>query len=188
MFAWKTALGLAVGVIAALPAQAQVFNVKVKYTCYLSATQTEKLGETRGTNEDLITACLNVAAGNPIAADYAVVFDAETNAFSVVRSCDGAVTCTLTSVAGCAEASTSACNMDCTKSKLRCAYAFQNFGTYTVDGSLGCRQREQDNTATDLFKLSAKCSGDITFNGTPCSITVSSKKPFEPTGGCPAPK
>lgn len=187
MSSWKVAVGLGLGLLLALPAQAN-FGVKAKYSCFLSADQTLKLPETKGTNDDLIAACLEVVAGDPVIADHSLVFDTDANALTVIRNCDSLVVCTLTAVAGCADATESAFNGAGTRTKARCAYEFVDFGGFTVGGSMGCRQRESDNTATETFKFDSKCDGDITFDGVPCSITVNSGKPFEESGSCPMPK
>jgi hypothetical protein len=184
MNSWKVVVGFGVGLLLALPARAD-FNAKVKYTCFLSADQTTKLGQTKGTNDDLIAACLGVVTGNPIIADYSVVLDTDTNAVTVVRNCDSQVACTLTAAAICADATTSAFNGAGTKTKARCVYPFQNFGKFTIEGSLSCRQRGSDDSSTETQKLDSKCDGGITFDGVPCSITVNSGKTFEQSGTCP---
>ena len=179
------ALALGLGVLLAVPASAN-FQAKAKYSCYLGTEGSTKLPKTKGDNDTLIAACLEVAEDNPIVADYSLVFDSDTNALNVIRNCDSAVICALTSDTGCADAFKSGFNGDGYRQKAFCTLDFIDFGAFDVTGSMSCKQKESDNGSK--FKFKSSCQGDINFEGTPCSIKVNTGKLFEESGSCPAPK
>ena len=92
---------LALFVFPALPAQAE-WDVKAKLTCYESFDgKGQKL---KGSNTDLIAACLGVEPEHPSIAEHAVTFDSDSRELHVLRRSDCVEICEISAPTGCQEA------------------------------------------------------------------------------------
>lgn len=177
------ALALGLALFVALPAQAN-WDVKAKLTCYDDAGDTTKLPTFKGSNEEIVAACLGVVETHPSVAEHSLVFDSDFRELHVVRNCDALVVCDLSTQVSCATALDGI--MSSYKLSQRCIYELLDIGPNSVFGSMICKESESWDAAKDKFTFKTSCSGNFDIDGEPCTLSFSSGKLFEESGSCPA--
>lgn len=170
---------LALFVFPALPARAN-WDVKVKLTCYESIEG--KIQKLRGSNTDLIAACLGVEPEDPSIADYTVTFDSDTRELHVLRRSDCVEICDISEEIGCQEATSETSSQ--IKHQRSCVDDLSDFGVdpndpnspMDVDGSMICSESDSYSFSTNEFSFKASCKGNLIGGGTPCDISFSAGK------------
>ena len=164
----------------ALPARAADWNVRLKLTCYESLGAS--LSSLRGSNVDLIAACLGVEPEHSSVAEHALTFDSEGRELRVVRSCDGAEICDISQQIGSCQVAVSESSTQL-KVKRSCIDELVDFGSANIKGTMICSESSSVSSQGSSFKSSCKATL-ISDDDTPCELSFSTGKLFETTGAC----
>ena len=164
---------LALFVFPALPAQAE-WDVKAKLTCYESFDG--KIQKLKGSNTDLIAACLGVEPEHPSIAEHAVTFDSDSRELHVLRRSDCVEICEISEPIGCQEAISESSSQ--IKSQRSCVDAVNDIGSVPVEGSMICSESDSYSFSTHTISFKASCKGNFIADGTPCDISYSAGKQF----------
>ena len=184
MRSWVLTTVIGLAFLAPVPASAN-YNVKVKSTCYDSATKNStKLDVVKGTNDEVVAACLGVPVTDPSVANYSLTFDSDTSTLHVIRNCDALEICALSDLQTCASGTEESSNGY--KSKRQCIYDLVDFGKNNVDGTMICKESESYSSSNDKFTFKTSCKGQLDYNGLACTLSFSSGKEFDLDNGCPA--
>ena len=164
---------LALFVFPALPAAAE-WDVKAKLTCYESVEG--KIATLKGSNTDLIAACLDTDPEDPGIADYAVTFDSDSRELHVLRRSDCVEICEISEPIGCQEAISETSSQ--IKSQRSCVDELNDIGIMPVDGSMICSESDSYSFSTHTISFKASCKGNFIAGGTPCELSFSVGKEF----------
>jgi len=173
----------AFGLLAA-PAWAVEYNVKAKAVC-AGGSAGMKLDTFKGDNSNIISLCVGISPTDPMIGDYALTFDSTGHELHVVLRCNGAVVCDLTDQITCQTAGINTKGVIDTRAA--CSYRMLDIGMSNVEGTLLCRERELYSAAKNKYAFHTSCVGNLASDSTPCGIGLTSGKPFEQSGMCPAP-
>lgn len=168
------ALGvLSLFVLPALPARAN-WEVKAKLTCYESFEG--KLEKLKGTETDLIAACLDVSPEDASIADYVVTFDSDGRELHVLRRSDCVEICEISQQIGCQEVAAETSSQ--AKSQRSCVDDLEDIGAMSLDGSMLCSESDSYSFSTNKFSFKASCKGNFIADGIPCDFSFSTGQEF----------
>lgn len=168
----------------ATPAWALEYNVKAKAVCSGGGAGM-KLDVFKGDNSNVIASCVGISPTDPGIADYALTFDSTARELHVVLRCNGAVVCDITDQITCQTAGINTKGVIDTRAA--CSYRMKDINTTSVEGTLLCRERELFSAAKGKYLFHTSCVGNLASDATPCWLGLTSTKPFEQSGMCPAP-
>jgi hypothetical protein len=173
---FPTALALALTLASSAWAN---YDVNAKFTCYSGSD--DKLLKAKGGNEEVIAACLGVSPTSPVVADYALTFDSDFRELHVVRRCDTAIICDLSTQLGCEIGGP---HSESINTQTACTYRLLDLGASGVEGTMSCIEKEKYSLSTHKYSFSTSCVGALDVDGTPCTLTFKSGRVFDESGVC----